>query len=108
MARFLVQFSYTAEAWQTLMKAPEDRSIALASAAQSFGGKLISLDYCFGDYDGVVMLETPDDVSAGSIVLAAMGGGHLAKTKTTKLISIPEAMDMMSKAGSIVYATPRG
>jgi hypothetical protein len=59
----------------------------------------MGLYYCFGEYDGVV---------AGSLVLAALSGGHLKATKVTKLLSISGAMAMMSKAGSTAYAAPKG
>jgi uncharacterized protein with GYD domain len=108
MAMYMVQFSYTVDGWRALMKNPEDRSKALGAAASALGAKLTGLYYCFGDYDGVAMLEAPDDTTAGSVVLAAVSGGHVSATKTTKLLSVSEAMEMMGKAGGIVYAAPKG
>jgi hypothetical protein len=37
-----------------------------------------------------------------------VSGGHVSATKTTKLLSVSEAMEMMGKAGGIVYAAPKG
>ena len=108
MSMYMVQFSYTVDAWKSLMKHPEDRSKALDDAAKALGAKFVGLYYCFGDYDGMVMVEAADDVTAGSVVLAALSGGHVKATKTTKLLSINEAMSMMSKAGSVVYRAPTG
>jgi uncharacterized protein with GYD domain len=105
---YMVQFAYTVDAWKALMKNPEDRSKAISAAANALGAKAIGLYYCFGDYDGVVLLEAPDDVTAGSVVLAAVSGGHVKATKTTKLLSVSEAMEMMGKAGGVVYAAPKG
>ena len=35
-------------------------------------GSVVSLHYSFGDYDGVIMLEAPDEKAAASMVLAAV------------------------------------
>jgi len=107
MSMYMVQFSYTVDAWKSLMKNPEDRGKALDAAAKALGAKFVGLYYCFGDYDGVVMMEASDDVTAGSLVLAALSGGHVKAIKTTKLLSVSEAMTMMGKAGGIVYAAPK-
>ncbi len=108
MSMYMVQFSYTVDGWKALMKNPEDRSKALEAAANALGAKLVSLHYCFGDYDGVVLVEAPDDTTAGALVLAALSGGHVKATKTTKLLPINEAMTMMSKAGGVAYTAPKG
>ena len=108
MSMYMVQFSYTVDGWKALMRKPEDRSNALGAAAGALGAKLVGLYYCFGDFDGVVLGDAPDDTTAGAVVLAAISGGHISATKTTRLLSISQAMEMMSKAGGIVYAAPKG
>ncbi len=55
MPLYMVQFSYTAEAWAALARNPEDRSEAVRGLAQSMGGRLVSFHYSFGDYDGVLV-----------------------------------------------------
>ena len=107
MSMYMVQFAYTVDAWKLLMKNPEDRGKAIDAAANALGAKFVSLYYCLGEYDGVALIDAPDDVTAGSVVLAALSGGHVKTTKTTKLLSINEAMAMMSKAGGVVYTAPK-
>ena len=70
MALYMTQFSYTPEAWAALLRNPVDRSEALGRLAEQLGGKLVSLYYAFGDYDGVFIGEAPDDATAAAIVLA--------------------------------------
>ena len=108
MPRYMTQFSYTAEAWAALAKNPQDRSQVLEDLFQKIGGRLESLSYCFGDYDGVLIGEAPDDVAMTAGVIAAIGPGHIRATKTTRLMSPEEAMAAMRKAGEIAYPGPRG
>jgi uncharacterized protein with GYD domain len=105
MALYMTQFSYTPEAWAALRN-PVDRSEALGRLAEQLGGKLVSLYYAFGDYDGVFIGEAPDDATAAAIVLAAVSPGHVKSTKTTRLLTVEEAMEAMRKAGSVTYRAP--
>lgn len=107
MPRFLLQFSYTPEAWQALVKNPMDREVAFRDLAEQMGGTLISLDYCFGDYDGVVITEAPDSKTALSIVLAAITPGHLKETKTTELFTMQELTGALKRAGGVHYPGPQ-
>jgi len=106
MALYMVQFTYTAEAWATLAKNPQDRSVPVKEAAQKLGGRLVGLYYCFGEYDGVVLVEAPDDTTTTAFVLAALSPGHLKAVKTTKLFTVEETMEAMRKAGGLAFQGP--
>jgi uncharacterized protein with GYD domain len=106
MALYMVQFSYTAEAWAALAKNPQDRSVPIKALAEKMGGKLIGVYYCFGEYDGVVFAELPDDKAAIAIVLAAVSPGHLKANKTTRLFTVEETMEAMRMAGSLAFQGP--
>jgi uncharacterized protein with GYD domain len=108
MAYYMTQFGYTAEAWAALAKKPEDRSKAVGSLVEKFGGRLREMYYCFGEYDGVIIFEAPDDQSAAAVAVAAVGPGHVAKILTTPLFTIQEAMAIMTKAGKVSYTAPAG
>jgi uncharacterized protein with GYD domain len=106
MALYMIQGTYIAEAWATMTKNPQDRSIPIRELAQKLGGRLVDIYYCFGEYDVVVLVEAPDDVTASAIVLAAISPGHLKAIKTTKLLTVEETMEAMRKAGSVTYPAP--
>jgi uncharacterized protein with GYD domain len=108
MALYMTQFTYTAEAWAALAKNPQDRSVPIRELAQKIGGRLVGLYYCFGEYDGVVLFEVPDDTAATAVGIAGVSPGHLKAYKTTKLFTIEETMEAMRKAGSITFQGPRG
>jgi uncharacterized protein with GYD domain len=107
MPRFLTQFTYTPEAWQALVKNPMDREAAFRGLIEQMGGTFISLEYCFGDYDGVAIFEAPDSKRALSMVLAVIAPGHLKTTKTTELFTMQEMTGALQAAGGEHYSAPQ-
>ena len=106
MALYMAQFAYTAEALATMAKNPQDRSAPVRAVAEKLGGRLINFYYCFGEYDGVGLIELPDDTAASALALAAVSPGHLRAYKTTKLFTVEETMEAMRKAGSLAFQGP--
>jgi uncharacterized protein with GYD domain len=107
MPLYMTQFAYTSEAWATLTDNPEDRSVAVRELLEAQGGRLIGWYLSFGEYDGVVIYEAPDDATAGAVVLAAARHGHLRATKTTPIFTSEESMGMMRRAGTTAFRAPR-
>jgi uncharacterized protein with GYD domain len=108
MAFYMIQGAYTAEALATMAKNPQDRSVPVRELVQKLGGRMISLYFCFGEYDVVVLVELPDDTAATAVALAAVSPGHLKAYKTTKLFTVEETMEAMRKAGSLAFPGPSG
>jgi uncharacterized protein with GYD domain len=106
MPLYMTQFAYTPEAWATLTDNPEDRSVAVRELLENQGGRLIGWYLSFGEYDGLLIYEAPDDATAGALVLAAARRGHLRATKTTPLFTSEESMVMMRRAGATAFRAP--
>lgn len=106
MPLYMSQFSYTAEAWAALTRNPEDRSEALRGLMESMGSRLVSLYYSFGEYDGVIIFESPDETTAAAGVLAAISPGHVKAIKTTTLLTVEDTVEAMRKAGEMTYRGP--
>ncbi|MGI8423641.1 MAG: GYD domain-containing protein [Chloroflexota bacterium] len=106
MPTYMTQFAYTPEAWSALVKRPEDRSRVLGQLLESVGGKLICFYYAFSDYDGVFIFEAPDETSAAGALLAVFGPGHNKAIKTTQLLTVPQALEAMKRAGGMRYRPP--
>ena len=107
MPQYMLQFSYTAETWATLTKNPVDRTEAVKALAKKVGGKFVSLYYTMGDFDGVGILEAPDDATAMALTLAATAPGHLKATKTTRLYTPAEIIESLNKAKGAGYQAPK-
>ncbi len=106
MPLYMTQYSLTPEAWAALAKKPEDRSMAVKALFDKIGGRLIGMYYSYGEYDGVIISECPDNVSHAGATIAAVVPGHLRAVRTTVLFSVADAMQAMKRAGTISYSGP--
>ncbi len=107
MPLYMSQFAYTPEAWTAFTKNPEDRTNVVKELAEKLGGRFVGLYYTFGEYDGFVLWEFPDEVSVTAAVLAAITPGHLKATRTTVAFSGASLMEAMRKAGAVTYQGPK-
>ena len=103
MPSYLLQVSYSAEAWAAMIKRPQDRIEAVRKSIEKLGGSITGGWLSFGDYDVIAILEMPDNTSAAAFAMAAAGGAACKSIKTTPLLSIDEAKAAMQKAGSSGY-----
>jgi uncharacterized protein with GYD domain len=108
MPHYMTQFSYTAEAIAAMVKNPQDRSVGLRKTVEKLGGQLIAFYYCFGEYDGVGIVELPDQVTELALTMAVTAPGHVKALKTTALLTMEETVAAMKKANTLTYAAPEG
>ncbi len=106
MPLYLGRFSYTTDAMKALLSQPQDRSAAAREVAESLGGKLLGFWYAFGEFDGVFLMEAPDNASAAALAMAVGAGGALSEVETTVLLDMDEAQDAMRKAAAATYRSP--
>src|SRR5918995_68596 len=106
MPLYMTQFAYTSEAWAALTQNPENRGETIGRLAESMGGRLLSFYNPFGEYDGLVIYEAPDESTAAATVMAAISPGHVKSSKTTTLLSAEDGMEAMRKAGGQTYRRP--
>jgi uncharacterized protein with GYD domain len=106
MPLYMFQFSYSTEAWANLIRQPEDRSASIEAMAKSLGGRLVSLYYHLGEYDGTAILEAPDDARANALILSVVASGALRSSRTTRLYSPNELVETLHLAGKSTYRPP--
>ncbi len=104
----MIQGSYNAEGLAAIVKQPQNRIQAVKPAIENLGGKLINAYFCFGDYDFVLIVDMPDNISAVGISMAFGAGGAIRSIKTTPLLSATETMDAMKKASEAKYKPATG
>jgi uncharacterized protein with GYD domain len=102
----MTQFSYSDRTWAKLINKPQDRSEYLRTTFTQLGGRLIDFYYSLGEYDGVVIFETPDETTGTAILIAVNAADYLRAIKTTKLLTIAETLQAMHKAGAIGVQGP--
>jgi len=108
MALSMIQFSYSQETVANLIKNPEDRRVVVKNLIEKFGGKLLAFYYTYGDYDGIVIADMPDQVSGLAANMVSLAGGGSSKIKTIILISVEDAMAAMKKAQGVKLELPKG
>ena len=106
MPLYLGRFNYTSDAVKALISQPEDRSAVAREVAESLGGKLLGFWYAFGEFDGVFLMEAPDNASAAALAMAVGSGGALLDVETTVLLDMDEAQEAMRKAAAATYRPP--
>jgi uncharacterized protein with GYD domain len=106
MPSYLIQLSYKPEVLNTFMKKPVDRTPIISKLAEKLGGKLVGSWFSFGEYDAVLIIDGPDNVSAAACSIAVSASGAFKAFKTTPLLDIKEGMAAMKKAAAIGYKPP--
>lgn len=106
MPHYLLQAAYTSDAWAAQIRNPQDRAEAVRPAVEALGGKLLSFYLAFGEYDAVLLVEMPDNVSVAGVSIAAAAGGAVKAVKTTPLMTVQEGMEAMRKAAQAGYRPP--
>ncbi len=96
MPKYLAQFNYTTEGVKGLLKeGGTSRHIAVEKLVKSLGGTLEAYYFAFGEADGYVIADLPDNASMAAIALTVSASGTVA-VKTTVLIT-PEEADQAAK-----------
>jgi uncharacterized protein with GYD domain len=103
MPLYLTQVAYTAEAWKSLVKNPQDRFEAVRPAVEKLGGKILNGYLAFGDYDAIAIVEMPDHVAAAALAMAFAAGGACKDVKTTPLMTAAEGLEALRQAGASSY-----
>jgi uncharacterized protein with GYD domain len=108
MAHYLIQASYNNEAVSELVKNPQDRLAAVRPVVERMGGRIEALYFAFGDHDIVAIGEFPDNVSMAALSMAISSTGAFKNFNMTVLLTMEEAVEAMSKAGTVGYRPPSG
>ena len=106
MPRYLFLGSYSTEGIQALVHNPQNREEVARSVVEAAGGRLVSFDYAFGEWDVVAIADLPDGTSAVTVSMASSTAGVFASFKTTPLISANEVVEAMRRAGRIPVRPP--
>ncbi|MFN2189422.1 MAG: GYD domain-containing protein [Candidatus Promineifilaceae bacterium] len=108
MSYYMFQAAFTPEAWAGLIKNPSDVRERNRALVEALGGKLVGAWFAFGEYDVILIVEFPDNVSVAAAAVTAIAAGSGAKFKTTPLLSVEESIAVMKKAGGLPYTKPGG
>ena len=98
MPFYLYQWSYKDPAIMAMLETPQDRPAELRKAIEAFGGTLHHFFFAFGLYDGIAIVEFPDNESCAACSLTLAGGGANTALQTTALLTPAEGQQAMHRA----------
>jgi uncharacterized protein with GYD domain len=102
----MLQASYTPESWAAQISHPQNREDELQQRCAVHGVKVLCFYYAFGEYDVVVIVEAPDNVTAAALAMVVASGGALKALKTTVLMTSQEGLAAMQQASGASYNPP--
>ena len=101
LSLFLLQASFTPQAWASFTRNPQDREDVLRAWCQRAGAKAHALYFALGaDHDVFAIFDAPSEQVAAAFTVAVNSAGHLKSCKTTRLLTSAEAIEVMKVAGS--------
>ena len=106
MGKYMIQFSYTGEGVKGLLKeGGTKRREVVEQLVKGLGGKVEAMYWSFGEHDGIVIVDAPDNtrVAAASLAVSASGA---ARIQTTVLLTAEE-VDQVAKI-TVNYRPPSG
>jgi uncharacterized protein with GYD domain len=108
VAKYMVLFSYTADAVAGMEQHPSDRADAVTKLLEAAGGRLESFYWMLGPYDGMLVAEAPNAGVMASIALAVVGSHALKTFETYELIPHEDIAGIEEKAREVArsYQSP--
>jgi uncharacterized protein with GYD domain len=97
MAYYLLQLSYTPEAWAMMLDTPQGPLEGMRLLVQSLGGTLEGAWLTFGEYDAVLICQMPDHISAAAVSMAASAAGSVRVIKTTPMMTVEESLESLKR-----------
>jgi uncharacterized protein with GYD domain len=96
MPHYIALLKWTEEGIKNVKESPKRAADLLARFEKEYGGKVIGNYYTFGEYDGVLVLESPNDETIMSFLLEAESKGNF-RSMTLKVFPIGEAAKIIEK-----------
>jgi uncharacterized protein with GYD domain len=77
MNKYVILWKFTEKGIANVQASP-DRAEAFGAAARKFGAKVETMLWTVGPYDGVAIVEAPDDESVSALALATGKLGNIS------------------------------
>ncbi len=108
--RYVTFYKYADNAVKAMTENPQDRAAPSAKLREDFGGKMEATYYfpAGSEYDGMIIQQLPDDVTAEALSLIVRGTGNFTKVHTMPVMNAEEFKAAMEKAKNVksTYTAP--
>jgi uncharacterized protein with GYD domain len=108
MPTYITFFSYTGAAAKAMIDRPSDRNAAAKSLVESLGGKLEAFYWMNGKYDGFLIAQLPDGMTAAALSAAASSSGAFTDFETHEVFGVDAQTQIMksAKLATTAYKAP--
>jgi uncharacterized protein with GYD domain len=106
LQRYLTLYRYTADAWQHIAERQLDRPQAVAHMLEQAGGKLVEMYWMFGPYDGVVIVDAPDENVMMAIKIICESTGNFSLVQFHPLIKASEHPAVVENVRGVTFLVP--
>ena len=103
MSFYLFQWQYKDPAIKAMVEMPQDRPAELRKAVEAFHGRVHQFFFAFGEYDGISIVEFPNNESCAACVVTLIAGGGATTLRTTVLLTASEGQAAMLRASSVSH-----
>jgi uncharacterized protein with GYD domain len=110
MTYYLFQWKYKDTSIKAMIETPQDRRAELRKAVEAFGGRVHQFFFAFGEYDGISIVEFPNNERCAACAATLIGAGANVALQTTVLLTADEGNAAMLHAYSVQsgYRAPVG
>lgn len=104
MAKYVIFFTYTSEAWARMVQSPGDRTAVVRQLADALGGSVECLYWMFGTHDGLGIIDAPDSTSAAALSLTIGSSGAFKNLETHELLNQEQLNQALSRSKDATHA----
>jgi uncharacterized protein with GYD domain len=110
MSQYMMRWIWKDASIKAMTDNPQDREPPARQIIEAFGGKMSHYYFLFGEYDGMLIAEFPDNESAAACAMKITAAGVFERLETQVLMTAQEAHRSMQKAkdGGATYRSPTG
>jgi uncharacterized protein with GYD domain len=94
MAHFIILWKFTEQGIRTV-KDSQKRTETFKNSIEKAGGKLVNTYFTLGHYDGVSIVEAPDDATIMSSILSYVSKQGSSTTTTLKAFTAEETATIL-------------
>ena len=104
MPRYITFFSYTGQSDKAMIERPSDRSAAAKALVESLGGTQEAFYWMQGKYDGFLITNLPDGVSAAALSVAVASTGAVVGLETHEIYDHDQQAAIVKSAKTALAA----
>lgn len=98
MPKYALFFTYTSDAWDSMVEKPRDRAAQARAVVEATDGTMEAIYWMFGPHDGICIFEAPNAISAGAVSVAVGSTGSFKELETRELLTQDQLSDLLGTA----------